>query len=93
VRRQNDANDGSQHADNDTDRQRHRRFHKKNHRVVRFWNNDVNANIEGVLEVTAKALQVERPANPDSTSGRGPGVESDLSPQAGRGDRGARPSQ
>jgi very-short-patch-repair endonuclease len=35
------------------------------YRVVRFWNNDVMKNIEGVLETIAAALNAESPPHPD----------------------------
>ncbi|HYY38049.1 MAG TPA: DUF559 domain-containing protein [Xanthobacteraceae bacterium] len=35
------------------------------YRVLRFWNNDVLRNIEGVLETIAAALDAEAPPHPD----------------------------
>jgi very-short-patch-repair endonuclease len=35
-------------------------FCERHYRVLRFWNNDVMQNIDGVLEMIAGALQVER---------------------------------
>jgi very-short-patch-repair endonuclease len=38
------------------------------YRVLRFWNNDVLSNIEGVLETIAAALDAEAPPHPDYRS-------------------------
>ena len=35
-----------------------------NFRILRFWNNDVMDNMEGVLEVIADALRAEAPPHP-----------------------------
>ncbi|MBI5740976.1 MAG: endonuclease domain-containing protein [Nitrospirae bacterium] len=43
--------DGGQHAENEKDIKRDRYLSKNGFRVLRFWNNDVFKNIEGVLEV------------------------------------------
>jgi len=43
--------DGGQHAENcETDRQRDKWLGEQGYKVLRFWNNDVLTNIEGVLE-------------------------------------------
>jgi very-short-patch-repair endonuclease len=42
--------DGSQHADNSRDKRRDRYFEERGYRVLRFWNNDVLVNLNGVLE-------------------------------------------
>jgi very-short-patch-repair endonuclease len=41
--------DGGQHADNPRDLDRDRYFINQGYRVLRFWNNDVLKNLEGVL--------------------------------------------
>jgi len=41
--------DGGQHADNPRDAKRDRYFLDQGYRVLRFWNNDVLKNMEGVL--------------------------------------------
>src|SRR5262245_14031426 len=41
--------DGGQHADSAHDAKRDRWFEANRFRVLRFWNNDVLSNIEGVL--------------------------------------------
>jgi very-short-patch-repair endonuclease len=57
--------DGGQHADNQRDRVRDKWLVDHGYRVMRFWNNDVMKNIEGVLETIAIALDVETPPHPD----------------------------
>ena len=48
--------DGGQHAGaGDYDRARTRFLEGEGFRVIRFWNNDVIDNLEGVLETIAKA--------------------------------------
>ncbi len=47
--------DGGQHADSASDRQRDSGLRAKGYTVVRIWNNEVMANIEGVLAVVAGA--------------------------------------
>jgi very-short-patch-repair endonuclease len=59
--------DGGQHADNAHDVERDRWLHAHNYRVLRFWNNDVMSNMNGVLETIASALQEE--AHPHPVSG------------------------
>jgi len=52
--------DGGQHADNKHDDARTRQLGQLGYRVVRFWNNDVLNNLEGVIRV----LETELSANP-----------------------------
>jgi very-short-patch-repair endonuclease len=63
--------DGGQHADNAHDVERGRWLRGHNYRVLRFWNNDVMSNMNGVLETIADALQTEAPPHPASASERG----------------------
>src|SRR5712692_3385597 len=42
--------DGGQHADNEADRRRTALLESEGWRVLRFWNNDILANTEGVIE-------------------------------------------
>ena len=49
--------DGGQHAENERDVVRDRWLHDHGYRVLRFWNNDVIENIDGVLETIASTLQ------------------------------------
>src|SRR5690606_4913709 len=57
--------DGGQHAENPRDAVRDGALRKRGYRVLRFWNNDVIGNTEGVLETIAAALQTEMPPHPD----------------------------
>lgn len=41
--------DGGQHSENPRDAERDRYFVNQGYRVLRFWNNDVLKNLEGVL--------------------------------------------
>ena len=49
--------DGGQHAENAKDANRDAYLAREGHRVMRFWNNDVLSNREGVLETILSALQ------------------------------------
>jgi very-short-patch-repair endonuclease len=49
--------DGSQHADSTTDPVRTRWLEERGYRVIRFWNNDVLGNTEGVLASILDALR------------------------------------
>jgi very-short-patch-repair endonuclease len=49
--------DGGQHATDKRDAVRDGWLTQHRFRVLRFWNNDVLSNIEGVLETIANALQ------------------------------------
>jgi very-short-patch-repair endonuclease len=49
--------DGGQHADSQRDLVRDQWLAERGYRVLRFWNNEVMANIEGVLESIAAALK------------------------------------
>ena len=51
--------DGGQHANSLSDRRRDRWFAANQFRVLRFWNNEVLSNLEGVMTVLAQALKVE----------------------------------
>ncbi|HYI41588.1 MAG TPA: DUF559 domain-containing protein [Allosphingosinicella sp.] len=49
--------DGSQHVDEEAyDAARERAFARLGWRTLRFWNNEINENLEGVLTVIANAL-------------------------------------
>jgi very-short-patch-repair endonuclease len=50
--------DGGQHADSAHDRQRDAWLAAQGWRVLRFWDNDVLTNIEGVLAQVIEALQL-----------------------------------
>ena len=49
--------DGGQHADNADDQRRTVWLQRRGWRVVRFWNNDILANPEGVQDVIWRALE------------------------------------
>src|SRR4051794_1266965 len=61
--------DGGQHAESAADRVRDEWLRQHNYRVLRFWNNDVIGNIEGVAETIASALLTEAPPHPVHASG------------------------
>jgi very-short-patch-repair endonuclease len=56
--------DGGQHADSARDAVRDRWLCEHNYRVLRFWNNDVISNMNGVLGSIADALRAEAPPHP-----------------------------
>jgi very-short-patch-repair endonuclease len=49
--------DGGQHAENAKDADRDAYLANEGYRVMRFWNNDVLSNREGVLETILSALE------------------------------------
>src|SRR5947207_12897682 len=71
--------DGGQHATDKHDATRDQWLADHRYRVLRFWNNDVLGNIDGVLETIAIALHRESPPPP------GPLRRSPPPPQAGGG--------
>jgi very-short-patch-repair endonuclease len=58
--------DGGQHAESKRDLVRDQLLADHRYRVLRFWNNDVMANIDGVLEAIAMALNAEVGHNPNT---------------------------
>ena len=52
--------DGGQHADNPADAERTRSIEAQGYRVIRFWNNNVSSNIEGVLQAIAREVRIAR---------------------------------
>src|SRR3954451_7527453 len=56
--------DGGQHSDSARDEVRDRYLRTQGYRVMRFWNNDVLSNIEGVLTVIDEELRQLPRANP-----------------------------
>lgn len=56
--------DGGQHSDNGADVVRTAELGRLGYRVIRFWNNDVLANPEGVLRVIGDALRKPLPTLP-----------------------------
>ncbi|MDF8331684.1 endonuclease domain-containing protein [Novosphingobium cyanobacteriorum] len=53
--------DGGQHADSSTDAARTRMIEAHGYHIVRYWNNDVLANTDGVL--TALMIETDRARN------------------------------
>jgi very-short-patch-repair endonuclease len=49
--------DGGQHSENADDLARTRWLERKGYQVLRFWNNEVLGNIEGVLEIIVEKLR------------------------------------
>ena len=62
--------DGGRHAESAHDRARDRWLTERGYRVLRFWNNDVFANIEGVWDTISAALPAETPPHPISRCAR-----------------------
>ena len=52
--------DGSQHSDSPTDDDRTREIEAHGYRVIRFWNNDVLSNTDGVLTCIAEEIALAR---------------------------------
>ena len=75
--------DGSQHAESTSDARRDRWFAANDFLVLRFWNNDVLKNLEGVLTVVLEALHQRAPHPDRATRGR-------PSPARGEGDGASR---
>jgi very-short-patch-repair endonuclease len=71
--------DGGQHADNGADARRTAFLESKGYRILRFWNNDILNNVDGVAQVIADALSTPHPLSP----GSGPGLSRPL-PQGER---------
>ena len=61
--------DGGQHADDGEVRTRW--LKARGYRVIRFWNNDVLANTDGVLRMILDALRAGPPTQPPPQGGRG----------------------
>jgi len=72
--------DGSQHVDNAYDAGRTKWLEDHDWCVLRFWNNDVLMNIEGVAEAILKTLQAEQALTRPQADACGHPL-----PQAGKG--------
>ena len=57
--------DGGQHADNKRDAVREQWLVKHRYRVLRFWNNEVLGNIEGVWDTIFAAVSAAAPPHPN----------------------------
>src|SRR5689334_7677120 len=62
--------DGGQHATDPRDAIRDQWLNERGYRVLRFWNNEVLGNMEGVWQVIADALLEEAPPHPTACGGR-----------------------
>jgi len=63
--------DGGQHAAaTEADARRTADLNARGYRVIRFWNNDVLGNLDGVLETIVAAI-IERPPHPDPLPPKG----------------------
>ncbi|QDW43718.1 DUF559 domain-containing protein [Bradyrhizobium sp. KBS0727] len=56
--------DGGQHSGSGSDEVRSRYLEANGYRVLRFWNNDVMANLSGVLSAIDAAINADRPPTP-----------------------------
>ena len=56
--------DGGQHADSANDAQRTRYLESKGYRVLRFWNNEVLGNLEGVVAEIERVLAARPSPSP-----------------------------
>ena len=56
--------DGGQHSLSTSDEARTRYLEANGYRVLRFWNNEVLANMSGVLSAIDAAIQADRPPDP-----------------------------
>lgn len=66
--------DGGQHnlaAGLNSDRLRDEHLRRQNFRVLRFWNNDVLGNTDGVMEVIRQALGLDTPTPTPPRKGEG----------------------
>jgi very-short-patch-repair endonuclease len=64
--------DGGQHADQEGyDAMRSDFLESQGYRVLRFWNNEVLGNIDGVLLEIARALVADPPPQPSPARGEG----------------------
>jgi very-short-patch-repair endonuclease len=69
--------DGGQHSVAREDASRTAFLESKGYRVLRFWNNDILSNLDGIAQVIATALSTPHPApaEPESPSpSRGEGI-------------------
>jgi very-short-patch-repair endonuclease len=73
--------DGGQHADSKDDAERTAFLNELGYRVMRFWNNEVLSNTDGVLETVRAALLRDQPQD-DRTNAPHPDP---LPANAGRG--------
>jgi len=63
--------DGGQHADNKRDTVRDQWLSDRHYRILRFWNNEVLGNIEGVWDMIFAAASAAAPPHPVPLPARG----------------------
>ena len=56
--------DGGQHSENEQDVVRDQWFEKRGYKVLRFWNNDVLENIDGILKLVRKEVSPSSSSSP-----------------------------
>jgi very-short-patch-repair endonuclease len=78
--------DGGQHAENKHDVIRDEWLRRHGYRVLRFWNNDVLENTDGVLETIANALREVPPLDENDRVRHGPPSPSPRLRGEGRGE-------
>jgi very-short-patch-repair endonuclease len=72
--------DGGQHAENEKDLERDKYLAENGFKVLRFWNNEVFTNIEGVLEVIrTSCLETPSPTPPPVKGGGTKGASTGMS--------------
>jgi len=67
--------DGGQHADSAADRIRDEWMKGQGFRTLRFWNNDVLENTDGVVEAILAELKTSPPPQPSPVKGEGVSAE------------------
>jgi very-short-patch-repair endonuclease len=63
--------DGGQHAESSRDVARDRWLVEHRYRVLRFWNNEVLENVQGVWDTIFAAASAAAPPHPDPLPARG----------------------
>ena len=64
--------DGSQHMDATQDKIRDAWLSNEGYKVMRFWNNELSENLEGLLQLVLQALNLRHPLpNPSPLKGEG----------------------
>jgi very-short-patch-repair endonuclease len=79
--------DGGQHNESKVDARRDRWFAQNGFRVLRFWNNDILRNLEGVLTLILEALQQESPHPARASRGHPSPVTGERTMQAARAEQ------
>lgn len=75
--------DGGQHVENQNDERRTRFLESKGYRVLRFWNNEVLGNLDGVVaEIERVLATLPSPSPSRLREGLGEGLNRDCSSKA-----------